>query len=90
MFLLCTLLFWLPLLGPLIAGFVGGRMAVNPGRAVLASLIPSLILAVAAGTILSLFHLPVIGALTGIAVLVVAIVHSIPIMVGAALGAATV
>ena len=36
MAVLSLLLFWLPLLGPLVAGFVGGRTAGSAGRGLLA------------------------------------------------------
>jgi hypothetical protein len=43
MFLLSILLFWLPFIGSLLAGFVGGRKAGNLGNAILAVFSPGLI-----------------------------------------------
>ncbi len=40
MTVISLLLFWLPLLGPAIAGFVGGRKAGGVGPAVIAALLP--------------------------------------------------
>ncbi len=40
MFILTVLLWWLPIFGQMIAGYVGGRRAGTPGRAILAALFP--------------------------------------------------
>ena len=40
MLVLSVLLFWMPILGPLIAGFVGGRKSGSVGNAILAALLP--------------------------------------------------
>jgi len=39
-FILTILLWWLPVFGQMIAGYVGGRRAGSPGRAILAALFP--------------------------------------------------
>ncbi len=39
-FILTVLLWWLPVFGQMIAGYVGGRRAGTPGRAILAALLP--------------------------------------------------
>ncbi len=85
---LSILLIWLPLLGPFIAGFVGGRVAVTAGKAFLASILPAIILAVAVGVILTAFHLPIIGAVAGVAAFLLTAVHVLPVVIGALLGAA--
>lgn len=59
MLVLSVLLFWLPGLGSLIAGVVGGKIAGGVGRAFIASIIPS----IALGAILGFL----IKALTGVA-----------------------
>lgn len=85
---LSVLLFWLPIAGPFIAGFVGGRRAVTVGKAILAAFAPAVILAVVVTAILAAFELPVIGAVAGIGVAVVILVEDIPLFLGAWLGAA--
>ena len=45
MAVISLLLFWLPLFGPLIAGVVGGMKAGGVGKALLAVVLPALILA---------------------------------------------
>ena len=86
MIIISILLFWLPVAGPLIAGVVGGRMAGSVGRAVTAALLPALIVAVLAFIVSALFSLPLIGAAAGIGLIVVAIVHGAPLLVGAVIG----
>jgi len=66
MFLISLLLFWAPVVGPLLAGFVGGKKAGGVGSAILAVFLPSIIF----GAILffagsSLSGLPIIGAIAG-------------------------
>jgi hypothetical protein len=46
MIALSILLFWLPILGPVVAGLVGGYAAGSVGRAILASLMPAVALTV--------------------------------------------
>src|SRR5437764_350415 len=46
MFVLSVLLFWLPIFGPLIAGFVGGRKAGSVGNAIVAVILPGLVFGV--------------------------------------------
>ena len=41
MAVISLLLFWLPLIGPLLAGFIGGRRAGRAGRGLLAAVLPA-------------------------------------------------
>jgi hypothetical protein len=89
MIVLGLLLFWLPVVGPLIAGFVGGRKAGSMGAALTASIIPALL---AAGLLLligSVFGLPLIGAIAGAGVFVIIAVETVPMMLAAIVGGAT-
>jgi hypothetical protein len=66
MFALSVLLFWLPVVGPLIAGVVGGKTAGSVGRAIAAVFLPAIAVACllfVLGT--SMTGLPLIGALAG-------------------------
>jgi hypothetical protein len=66
MLLISLLLFWLPVAGPLIAGFVGGKRAGGVGPAILAVFLPALILSVLCflfATVLT--GLPLIGIVAG-------------------------
>jgi hypothetical protein len=87
---LAILLFWLPVVGPLIAGFVGGRKSGGIGSALIASIIPALL---AAGLLLLIgtaVGLPLIGAIAGAGLFVVLLVETIPMMLAAIVGGATV
>lgn len=82
------LLIWLPLLGPIAAGVVGGRVARTVGKALIASVIPSILLGVGLFAILNAFDLPLLGALSGIGVFIFVLIGDIPMMITAAAVAA--
>ena len=87
MAVLSLLLFWLPLLGPLIAGFVGGQTAGSAGRGILAALIPVVILCVilfAFST--ALVGLPVVGFIFSLGLFFIFVIQSIPLLAGALIG----
>ncbi len=88
MFILSILLFWLPILGPLIAGFVGGRKAGSLGNAILAVVLPGIVFGVLLfflGTMLTGFAF--FGFLAGAGGLAIALLHVGPLLVGAVVGA---
>jgi hypothetical protein len=82
------LLIWLPIVGPVIAGIVGGRAARTVGKALVASLIPSILLAAGLFAILNAFDLPLVGALSGVALFVFILIGDIPMAIAAAAVAA--
>lgn len=84
---LSILLFWLPILGPVVAGLVGGWFAGTIGRAVLASLMPAVLLALLIVGVGTLFELPVVGALAGGAIGLVILLGDVPLVLGAIVGA---
>jgi len=90
MFFLSLLLFWLPVIGSFIAGFVGGRKAGELGSAILAALLPAIII----GAFFfflggSLTGLPLIGVLVASGAFVIALFASLPLILGAIIGGAT-
>jgi len=88
MFVLSILLFWLPIIGPFIAGFVGGRKAGTVGNAILAAFIPGIIFAVVLfflGTFLT--TVPLIGFIAGAGGFALACAHIGPLLIGAVIGA---
>lgn len=89
MLILAILLSWLPILGPLVAGFVGGRMIGDQGRALGIALIPAVLLAGVLWFILAAFDLPVLGAVAGFGVFVVIAVQELPLLIGAWFGGST-
>ena len=91
---LSVALFWIPVLGSLVAGFVGGRKAGGIGEGLIAALLPGGILFLTAlllGPLLG--WIPVIGqilgALLGMGAWVLGFVNIIPLLLGAAVGGAT-
>jgi len=89
MILLSILLFWLPAIGPAIAGFVGGRKAGGVGPAILAALLPAVVfggLLFAFATALT--GVPLLGALAGISGIAIAVAHIGPLLLGAIIGGA--
>ncbi|MGH2587004.1 MAG: hypothetical protein ACRDJE_18985 [Dehalococcoidia bacterium] len=87
MIVLSILLFWLPVLGPLIAGVVGGYKARDLGRALLAASLPALLIAILVLLLATLTGLPLVGALAGAGIFIGIVLSSLPLFVGAALGA---
>lgn len=84
---LSILLIWLPVAGPAIAGFIGGREARTMGKAMVAALIPALLLGLLVAMILIAFDLPLIGTLAGVGIGIAVLVQDVPMFIGAALGA---
>ncbi|MES1926847.1 hypothetical protein [Salinisphaera sp. T31B1] len=90
MAVLSLLLFWLPLIGPLLAGFVGGRTAGNAGRGLLAAVLPAAVLCfVLVGFGTALIGMPIIGAIAGAGLFVLIVVQSLPLLAGALVGGLT-
>lgn len=56
---LTILLFWIPVIGPFVAGFVGGRKAGSPGAGLVATALPAIV----AGVLVFLF----VNAFPGVA-----------------------
>src|SRR5262245_66490751 len=87
MFLLEILLFWIPFVGSFIAGFVGGRKAGDLGNAVIAVLLPMLVVAIALGVLATtLVGIPLVGALAGLGGFMFAATPVGPRLFGLALG----
>ncbi len=87
MAVLSLLLLWLPALGPLIAGIVGGKVAGGVLRGFTAVLLPSLILAVALFLLATtLTGIPLIGMVAGAGTLVLLVVQVGPLLLGALIG----
>jgi hypothetical protein len=75
-FFLSVLLFWLPIVGPFIAGFIGGRKAGGVGDAILAVISPGFVFGAALFLLSSvLTGIPIIGFIAGIGGAVLALAH---------------
>lgn len=89
MFILSILLFWLPIVGPFIAGFVGGRKAGTVGDAILAVLLPGIVFAVILFVLATALTLvPLIGFIAGAGGLILVLAHVGPLLLGAIIGGA--
>ncbi|MBI3979290.1 MAG: hypothetical protein HY331_13995 [Chloroflexi bacterium] len=86
---LTLLLFWLPGLGPFIAGFVGGRKAGGVGPAIVAALMPAFLLAIAVIVLATLGMMPFAGILAGSVLFIAVAASSLPLIAGAVAGALT-
>ncbi len=87
MLLLSLLLIWLPGVGPLIAGIVGGKLAGSAMRGLLAALLPGVIISVAllfGGTLLT--GIPVVGAFFAGGTLLIYLICIAPMLLGALIG----
>ena len=89
MFLISILLFWLPVLGPFVAGFVGGKKSGGVGAALIAVFAPAVVCALAAfGFATVLTGAPLFGALVGAGGFILLLAEVGPLLVGAIVGGA--
>ena len=87
MFFISILLFWLPVLGPIIAGVVGGKKSGGVGNAILAAIFPAIILGILVSSLTGILSgLPLIGLIAGTSVVILAITHIGPLLIGAVIG----
>ncbi len=82
---------WLPVIGPFIAGLVGGKKSGGVGYAIVAALLPAFLLSIFAVLLSSfLFLIPFVGplllAFTGGTVFVLVLIESGPLLLGAIIG----
>ena len=87
MFFISLLLFWLPVLGPLIAGVVGGKKAGGVGAAIAAVFLPGIIVGIALFILASsLSGIPLLGAIAGTGGFALSLIHIGPLLIGAIIG----
>ncbi len=87
MTLLSILLFWLPAIGPVIAGFVGGQKAGGVINAIIATILPSVALGVLVFVIGGVFAgIPLLGMIAGAGIAFFGLAHIGPLLLGAVLG----
>ena len=84
---LSLVLWWVPLFGPFVAGYVGGAKAGSVTKALLATIFPGLALTIG----VSLFSAalsghPLVGFLAGFGTLILIVGNIGPMLVGALLG----
>lgn len=87
MIVISILLFWVPTVGPLIAGIVGGKKAGGVGNAILAALLPAILLGVFLFFFASvLAGAPLIGIVAGAGAFVLVASNVVPLLIGAVIG----
>ena len=87
MFFISLLLFWLPVIGPFIAGLVGGKKSGGVGNALTAVFLPGIIFGIILFALASsISGLPLIGAVAGAGGFILSLVHIGPLLVGAIIG----
>jgi hypothetical protein len=87
MLFLSFLLGWLPLVGPFLAGLVGGKKAGGVGKALLAVFLPSIVFALVLFALAtSLTNLPLIGAIAASGGFVLSLAGVGPLLLGAIIG----
>ncbi|MBD3649580.1 MAG: hypothetical protein HUJ31_19480 [Pseudomonadales bacterium] len=89
MAIISLLLFWLPVVGPLLAGIVGGKKAGGVMNGIIAVFLPGIIL----GALLFIFSsaltgLPVIGLVAGAGAFMLVMISVGPLLIGAIIGGA--
>ena len=87
MFIISVLLIWLPGLGPLIAGILGGKVAGGVGNGLAAALLPGVLLAgvlFASGTLMT--GMPVFGAMMASGGIFLYIIYIPALLIGALIG----
>ena len=87
MFVISLLLFWLPGIGSLIAGIVGGKRAGGVMAGIMAAMLPGIVVGIAlffAGTMLT--ALPVVGAILAGSGLLLYVFYIPPLLIGALIG----
>ena len=90
MSVLALLLFWLPVVGPLIAGYVGGRKAGSVARVAVAAVLPAIVLTMLVSMLSTLLSgVPLVGILAGFGTLIFLIGNIGPMLLGALVGGFT-
>ncbi len=86
MFFLSILLCWLPVFGQLIAGFVGGKKSGGVGKAIIAFILPAIVMTFI--TVLAGPGFPILGPLIGSLIAGAAIAGNFALFCGAVVGGA--
>lgn len=86
MIAISLLLFFLPAVNGLIGGAVGGYKAGSAGRGVVAAVLPSIVVGLSLWGLLASYDRPVLGFFGGLAVGLWALISSVALLIGAAIG----
>lgn len=87
MALISLLLFWLPVIGALVAGLVGGKKSGGVGNAIAAVFLPGIVFGVLLFFLATtLSGMPLIGAVAGAGGFILSLSHIGPLLLGAIIG----
>lgn len=86
MIVISLVLFFLPAINGLIGGWVGGYKAGSAGRGLGAAVLPSIVVGVILWIMLASYGRPILGFFGGMAVGVWALISSLSLLIGAAIG----
>jgi hypothetical protein len=86
MVLVELVLFWAPVVGPIAAGLLGGWVAGSAGTAVMAAILPAILVGAVLFIAFAYFQLPMIGGFLGLGVTVYLIVTRVVLILAAAVG----
>lgn len=81
-------LFFLPAINGLVGGLVGGYKVGGTGRALTAAILPAVVVGLALWVLLAVLDAPIVGFLSGIALIGLILVSSLGLLLGAAIGGA--
>lgn len=86
MIAISLLLFFVPAVNGLVGGAVGGYKAGSASRGLVAALLPSIVVGLALWGLLASYGRPVLGFFGGLAVGLWALISSVALLIGAAIG----
>jgi hypothetical protein len=81
-------LFFVPAINGFIAGLVGGYKVGGAGRALTAAILPAIVVALGLWLVLAVLDAPVVGFLSGIALIGLVVFSSLGLLLGALIGGA--
>lgn len=83
-----VLLGFIPVLGPFMAGYFGGKFTRSAGEGLIAALLPALVLVGILWLIGTAAALPVVSTVAGLGILMLFVIYHVPLLLGAAIGGA--
>jgi hypothetical protein len=86
MIVISLVLFFLPAVNGLVGGAVGGYKAGSAGRGIVAAVLPSIVVGLSLWGLLAAFDRPILGFFGGVAVGLWALISSVALLIGAAIG----
>jgi hypothetical protein len=86
MIVISLVLFFLPAINGLVGGAVGGYKAGSAGRGMIAALLPSVVVGLSLWGLLAAYGRPILGFFGGLAVGLWALISSVALLIGAAIG----